>query len=121
MNVYLTRPVQKWAKGNGVTNKVLKDAAIEVADGQYDASHGAGVYKKRIASKDGKGKSGGGRTLLVWNNGDRIVYVFGFDKSEMDNVPAKALKAFKAQAREWKSLTDNEMKQAVECGAIKKI
>ena len=41
----------------------------------------------------GQSKRGGGRTLLAWNNGDRFVYMFGFDKSETDNVSKQALKA----------------------------
>ena len=121
MDVYLTKQTQKWAKGNGVTNTALKNAATEVAAGQNDGAHGAGVYKKRIAAKKGKGKSGGSRTLLAWNHGDRVVYMFGYDKSEMDVVPKKALKAFKDAAKVWKAKTDEEMKKAVDGGQVKKI
>jgi hypothetical protein len=121
MDVYLTKQAQKWAKGNVVTNTALKDAAAEVAAGHNDGDHGAGVYKKRIAAKKGKGKSGGGRTLLAWNHGERVVYMFGYDKSELDVVPKKALKAIKAAAKVWKAKTDEEMKKAVEDGHVKEI
>ena len=121
MDVYLAKSVQKWAKANAVTYKALKDAAAEVANGQYDASHGAGVYKKRIASKEGQGKRGGGRTLLAWNNGERCVYMYGFDKSETDNVSKQALKALKAASKVWKAKTEEEMKKAVKDGHVKKI
>jgi hypothetical protein len=121
VDVYLTKQAQKWAKSNGVTNTALKDAAAEVAAGQNDGDQGAGVYKKRIAAKRGKGKSGGSRTLLAWNHGDRVVYMFGYDKSEMGVVPKKALKAFKDAAKVWKAQTDEEMKKAVEAGHVKKI
>ncbi len=45
----------------------------------------SGLFKKRIA-RAGQGKSGGFRTLVATNRGDRWVIVFGFSKNVRANV-----------------------------------
>lgn len=64
----------------------------------YDADFGGGLFKKRIA-RQGRGKSGGFRTLVAMNKESRWVFVYGFSKNErsdIDRDEAEALKKFGA-------------------------
>ena len=82
MNIYKTKVFDRWANGEGLANESLCDAVKEIKDGLYEADLGGGLFKKRIA-KQGKGKSGGFRTLLATNKDDKWFFIFGFPKSEL--------------------------------------
>ena len=68
-----------------------------MAAGLHDADLGGGLLKKRIA-KPGQGKSGGFRTLVATNKGDRWVFVFGFSKNERSNIDKDEEQALKTLA-----------------------
>ena len=69
MKIYKTRVFHRWADDEGLTDTSICAAVKEMKDGLFDADLGGGLFKKRIA-KQGKGKSGGFRTLLATNRGD---------------------------------------------------
>jgi hypothetical protein len=56
-----------------------------VTRGLVDADLGGGVIKQRIA-RPGQGRSGGFRVLLAYRAEERTVFLYGFAKSERDNV-----------------------------------
>jgi hypothetical protein len=72
--------------------------------GLIDADLGGGLYKKRVA-RTGQGKSGGFRTLVATNRGDRWIFVFGFSKNERDNINKKEKDALKKLASYYLSLS----------------
>lgn len=79
MAVYKIRWFDRWARKEGLAEYSLCAAVQEMAHGLIDADLGGGLVKKRIA-RPGQGKSGGYRTLVATNKGDRWVFVFGFPK-----------------------------------------
>jgi hypothetical protein len=74
MAIYKTRWFDHWARKQGLTAPALCAAVREMADGLYDADLGGCLFKKRIA-RPGQGKSGGFRTLVAANKGNRWVFV----------------------------------------------
>ncbi len=64
-----------------LSDPVLCAAVEEMERGLIDADLGGGVVKKRVALP-GRGKSGGARTLVATNKGNRWFFVFGFEKNE---------------------------------------
>ena len=80
MEIYKTRIFHRWANDEGLTDAAICDAVKEMNNGLFDADLGGGLFKKRIA-KQGKGKSGGFRTLLATNRGDKWFFIFGFQKN----------------------------------------
>ena len=99
MRVFKTRWFARWAEKEGVTDAALLDAVDEMNRGLIDASLGGQVFKKRVGT-DGRGKSGGLRTLLAFRVGDRAFFVFGFAKNVRANVSEKELRALKLMASE---------------------
>lgn len=56
--------------------------------GLIDARLGGGLFKKRVALPSG-GKRGGARTIVTGNFRDRWIFLYGFRKSERDNIDEK--------------------------------
>ena len=90
MAIYKTRWFDRWARKQGLDAAVLKQAVQEMTVGLYEADLGGGLLKKRIA-RSGQGKSGGFRTLVATNKGNRWVFVFGFPKNERSNIDRKSV------------------------------
>jgi len=80
-----------------LTDQSLCDAIVEMERGLIDADLGGGVIKKRIAMA-GRGKSGGARTLIATNRGDRWFFVYGFAKNDRANISTKELEALRLYA-----------------------
>jgi hypothetical protein len=94
----------RWANEQGLTDQSLCQAVKEMNAGLIDADLGGGLYKKRVA-RTGQGKSGGFRTLVATNRGDRWIFVFGFSKNERDNINKKEKDALKKLASYYLSLS----------------
>lgn len=78
--VFKIREFNRWMRKTSLTDEALCMAVAEMAAGLVDADLGGGVVKKRVALP-GKGKSGGVRTLIATNRGNRWFFVFGFEKA----------------------------------------
>lgn len=85
--------------------------------GLIDADLGGGFYKKRVALP-GRGKSGSVRTLLASNRQDRWIFMFGFEKNDRANISNKELEALKMLAADLLGLTDDQIGQALDDGAL---
>jgi hypothetical protein len=69
----------------------------------------------------GRGKSGGARTLVATNKGNRWFFVFDFEKNERSNVTAKELKALQKIAADLLKLTSKDVDAHVEFGELQEI
>lgn len=112
MKIYKTRWFSRWAKKEDVSDDDLCSAVTEIVSGLIDANLGGYVYKKRIPLA-GRGKRGGARTLIAYNKGNIIFFVYGFSKSEKDNIDEKELQALKGYASELMSYKKQELNIAV--------
>jgi hypothetical protein len=76
-------------------------AAIEVRAGRFDADLGGGVFKKRIA-REGAGKSGGFRTVVICSHGEMTVFAHGYAKKDCADVTPDQLAGFRMLARAYR-------------------
>ncbi len=97
MSVYVTKEFSRFARKVRLANAKLLQAAQDVAAGHYDADLGGGVFKQRVA-REGGGKSGGFRTIILFRVGSHSFFAHGFAKSDKANVSVKELKALKRLA-----------------------
>ena len=72
--VFKIRHFSRWMRKTGLTDSALCVAVVEMERGLIDADLGGGVVKKRVALP-GRGKSGGARTLVATNKGNRWFFV----------------------------------------------
>jgi hypothetical protein len=79
-----------------------------------------GVFKQRIA-REGGGKSGGFRTIILFKVGGHSFFVHGFAKSEKANVTPKELKAPKKLAATFLGFDAEALKKASTAGEIAEV
>ncbi|MCA3712704.1 MAG: type II toxin-antitoxin system RelE/ParE family toxin [Phenylobacterium sp.] len=120
MSVYKTREFSRFARKADLKSADLLDAAKAVASGQWDANLGGGVFKQRIA-RDGGGKSGGFRTIILFKVGGHSFFVHGFAKNEKANISPKELKALKALAATFLALDLSAIETAKSAGEIAEV
>ena len=99
---------------------MLLEAAKAVASDQCDADLGGGVFKPRIA-REGSGKSGGFRTIIVFKVGGHSFFVHGFAKNDKANISPKELKALKTLAATFFSLDAEALQKAIAAGEIAEV
>jgi len=126
MRVFKTKVFNRWAKREGLADQSLCEAVSEMLQGLVDARLGGGVVKKRIA-RAGEGKRGGYRTILATNLRDRWFFMFGFAKSERDNIREDELKMLRQLAAALLRMDDPAIVEArnrselveIDCGEQK--
>ena len=120
MSVYETKEFAKFARKADLGNAELLGAANAVASGLSDADLGGGVFKQRIA-REGGGKSGGFRTIVLFKVGGHSFFVHGFAKNEKANITPKEFRALKDLATTFLGLDTKAFEQASAAGEISEV
>jgi hypothetical protein len=120
MRVFKTKPFARFASREGITDEELCEAVYQAERGLIDADLGGGVIKQRLA-REGQGKSGGFRSILLFRRGSKAFFVYGFAKSDRDNIRRDELKAFRKLAGEMLALDDKALAAAMRNGTIMEI
>ena len=93
------------------------EAVRRARDGLIDADLGGGVIKQRIARKGG-GRSGGFHTIVVFRRRELAFFVYGFAKSDRENLRRDELAPYRLLADEYLSLDAAGLAAAQATGAI---
>ena len=117
MRIFKSKWFTKFARKNGLSDAVLKAAAAEIDAGNFDADLGGGVYKQRIA-REGGGKRGGYRTIVLFKQGERAFFMYGFAKSDMENIADWMIADYKSAAGDYLDATENDLLSLISAGTI---
>jgi hypothetical protein len=117
MSVYATKEFARFARKAGLTDAKLLQAAQDAAAGHYDADLGGGVFKQRVA-REGGGKSGGFRTIILFRVRSHSFFAHGFAKSDKANASAKELKALKRLADVLLGFSEVQLEAAQAAGEL---
>jgi hypothetical protein len=117
MAIYKTRWFARWARKEGLSDKALRVAVEEMAQGLFEADLGGDLLKKRIA-RPGEGKRGGYRTLVATNRASRWIFVYGFAKNARSNINSDEEVALKKLAATLLKLTAAALIKAHTAGEI---
>lgn len=120
MRVFKNKPFARFARKAGLDDEVLRQAIDAAERGLVDADLGGGVIKQRVA-RQGGGKSGGFRTIVLFRLGERAFFVHGFAKSDLGNIRADELAAFRMLASHLLAYDDAALATAVDAGALMEI
>jgi hypothetical protein len=118
--VFKTRYFIRWMRKTALNDEVLCAAVNEMAQGLIDADLGGGVVKKRVGIS-GRGKSGGARTLVATNKGNRWFFVYGFEKNDRANISDDELEALKDLAEQLLARTGHQLAAALNDGSLMEI
>jgi len=120
VRIFKTKWFSRYARRSGISDALLCDAVDRAKIGLVDADLGSGLLKQRVA-RPGGGKSGGFRTVFVYRQADRAVFVFGFAKSERDNLTTEEEREYKKLAGLVLSRTTEQLEMMVAQGAYLEI
>ena len=117
MRIFKSRWFEKFARKQDIADGILQEAVERAERGLIDADLGGGVVKQRIA-REGEGKSGGFRTVILFRTGKRAIFVFGFAKSDRANLSAGDLQAFRMAAKIVLTLSDAAIETETKAGRL---
>lgn len=120
MSVHKTKAFSRFARKAKLRNGDLLEAAEAVASGRWDVDFGGGVFKQRIA-REGGGKSGGFRTIVLFKVGGHSFFVHGFAKNEKANITPKEREALKKLAAIFLGLDADGLAKASAAGEISEV
>ena len=112
MRIFKNTWFTRYAGKEDISDDELREAVNQLEAEQAEANLGGNVYKLRVA-RSGEGKSGGHRVIVLFKSGERTFYVYGFAKSERDNISEKTLRNFKKAAKEFFSMTDEQIDMTI--------
>lgn len=119
MRVFKNKWFNRWARREDIPDSALYNAALEIAEGRYDADLGGCLFKKRLA-RTGSGKSEGYRTIegYIKPKSERIIFLYAFAKSDRANISGREEAALSFVAESFLSATDRQVDDLLESGSI---
>ena len=120
MRVFKNKAFARFARKARISDAVLCEAIANATRGLIDADLGGGVLKQRIA-RQGGGKSGGFRTIILFRIHVRAFFVHGFAKNEQDNIRDDELAAFRLLAAELMAYDDTALASAIANGTLMEV
>jgi hypothetical protein len=119
LKTYKTKSFARFARKERIRDASLRDA-VKAAITKPDADLGGEVIKQRVA-RDGQGKSGGYRTIVLFRRGKNAFFVHGFAKSDADNISPDELKGFKQLAAIYLALPEEKITALVEAKELMEV
>ena len=120
MRIFRNKPFTRFARRARITDAELCEAISNIERGLIDADLGGGMIKQRIA-RNGGGKSGGFRALILLRMGERAFFVHGFAKNDRDNIRDDELVALKKLAGELLNYDDAALAKAIAAGVLTEV
>jgi len=103
---------QRDLKHNGLDDEDIKAVLDDIFKGRA-IPLGSKLYKIRSA-REGKGKSGGFRSLFFWKQGELIVFCFLVPKNVQDNISPVTHKKLRILSGVYEILTKDEINKEIE-------
>jgi hypothetical protein len=112
---FATKSFARFCRRERIDDRRLCEAAERAERYLIDADLGGGVIKQRVARK-GQGRSGGYRVLILYRAGKRGVFLYGFAKSERENIDGDELARLRRAAAEMLGWSDRQVAELVSTG-----
>ena len=112
MRVFTTKVFARFARKERLDDSRLCEAIMRAERGSIDAELGGNLIKQRVA-RPGGGRSGGYRTVIAYRVSQRSVFLYGFAKSERDNIDDRELDDLKKLASQYLGYSDAQLATAL--------
>jgi hypothetical protein len=120
VQVYKTKWLARFARRESIADSDLSEAIMRAERGLIDADLGGGIIKQRIA-RAGHGRSGGFRMVLAYRSGHRAVFLYGFAKSERENVDDDELQTLREIGAAWLAADARKIAKAIKENALQEV
>lgn len=115
VRIFKSKWFNKFARKERISDAKLSELVQSAEAGKIDADYGDGVIKQRIA-RPNEGKSGGYRAIILFKQGERSFFVYGFAKNEMDNIDESDERDFKELAKVLLEASDEDLETLLSDG-----
>lgn len=120
VRIFKNKEFSRFIRKEKISKEKLIEAIKNADAGLIDANYGGGVIKQRIA-RPGEGKSGGYRSIILYRQGDKAFFVYGFAKNELDNIDKTEERDFKSLAKIMFAMTDEQLDILLGAGKIEEV
>lgn len=120
MEVFKTKWFSRFARQENIPDRSLIEAVRRAERGLIDADLGGDLIKQRLA-REGKGRSGGYRTIIAYRDKHRAIFLYGFAKSERDNIGSDELVSFRSAGKYWLNVSPGTIRASIDDGAIQEV
>jgi hypothetical protein len=118
--VFETKAFGRFARRENIADAELCEAVRRAESGLIDADLGGGVIKQRLP-RQGQGKSGGYRSILLFRRDSNVFFVYGFAKKDQDNIRDDDLRAYRKLASKMLALDDKGLLEIVKNRTVREI
>ena len=113
MRVFKVKVFGRFQRKERLGDDALCRALRDIEAGLVDADLGHGLVKQRVA-RQGKGKSGGYRTIIAYKSRTRAVFLFGFAKSDRADLEPDEVKELVRRGALWLGADNETIDTAIE-------
>lgn len=107
-----TKWFKKWSKKVKLTNDDLLEAISDLEGGLSTIDLGSHLFKVRVKGKH-SGKSSGFRTIIVYQEDEKAIFLYGFGKNEKENIDKAELQYFKKLGNDLLALDSKELDEFI--------
>jgi hypothetical protein len=120
LRIFKTKLFVRYARRERIDDVSLREAIERAERGLVDGNLGSDVIKQRVARK-GQGRSGGYRVLIAYRRSNRAVFLYGFAKSERENIDDDELATLQDIAAGWLKANDAKLGRAIADGFVQEV
>jgi hypothetical protein len=120
VRVFLTQWMVRYIRKEQIALKALREAIARAERGLVDAKLGSGLIKQRVA-RAGKGRSGGYRTIIAYRRADMAFFLYGFAKSERENIEEDELRFARELGDALLTATEEGIATSTKLGELEEI
>ncbi len=120
MRIFKTKWFARFARHEQIMDAGLREAIERAERGLIDADLGGGLIKQRVA-RQGKGRSGGFRTIIAYRTKKRAVFLLGFAKSDRENIEPDELIFLRELAGNWLAANAAKIEGELENGNLQEV
>jgi hypothetical protein len=120
VRVFLTKWMVRYIRKEQIALKALREAIARAERGLVDAKLGSGLIKQRVA-RAGKGRSGGYRTIIAYRRADMAFFLYGFAKSERENIEEDELRFARELGDALLTATEEGIATSTKLGELEEI
>ena len=120
MRIFKNAWFERFSRKQGIANAALLEAIARAERGLVDADLGGGVIKQRVA-RHGQGRAGSFRTIILYRTAKYAFFVYGFAKSDRDNIDDDDEAAFKKAAQHVLRLSEEQLAALIDNGQLTEV
>ena len=107
-----TKWFNKWSKKVNLTNDDLLVAISDLEGGLSTTGLGSHLFKVRV-KREHSGKSSGFRTIIVYQEGEQAIFLYGFGKNEKENIDKAELQYFKKLGNDLLAFDSEKLEESI--------